>query len=110
MLQPRNLIVTWLTKVVKSDEEWKKILSPEQYQVLRQQGTEYAFSGAYHDHKVKGTYTCAGCGNKLFTSETKFRSGSGWPSFYQPISETNVGIEEDRTYRHGPNRGPLRSM
>ena len=87
-----------VAKVLKTDAEWKKILSPEQYQVLRQQGTEFAFLGEYHDNKAKGTFICAACGNELFSSETKFRSGSGWPSFYQPISETNVGIEEDRTY------------
>jgi len=85
-------------KIVKSEEEWKQILTPEQYQVLRQQGTEYAFSGQYHNHKEKGTYICAACGNELFESEAKFRSGSGWPSFFQPVSEDNVGKEEDRSY------------
>jgi peptide-methionine (R)-S-oxide reductase len=86
-----------IDKIVKSEEEWKQILTSEQFQVLRQQGTEYAFSGEYHNHKEKGIYTCAACGNPLFSSDTKFRSGTGWPSFYQPVSEVNVGIEEDRT-------------
>ena len=86
-----------VSKIAKSEKEWRNILTPAQYQVLRQQGTEYAFSGEYHNHKEKGIYICAACGNELFNSEAKFRSGSGWPSFFQPVSEINVGIEEDRT-------------
>ena len=85
-------------KIVKSEEEWKNILTPDQYLVLREQGTEYAFSGQYVNHKEKGVYTCAACGNELFSSDTKFRSGSGWPSFYQPVSSINVGTEEDRSF------------
>ena len=85
-------------KVVKTDEEWKKILTPEQYQVLRKQGTERAFTGEYHDHKGKGTYVCAGCGLPLFSSATKYDSGTGWPSFWQPIDPKAVGTEEDRSF------------
>ena len=85
-------------EIEKTDEEWKKTLSADQYYVLRQQGTEPAFTGKYHNHKAKGTYICAACGNELFSSETKFRSGTGWPSFYQPVSERNVGTEVDRSY------------
>lgn len=90
--------VNSIEKVEKSDEEWKKLLTAEQYYVLRQQGTEAAFTGDYYAHKAEGIYTCAACGNELFSSEAKFRSGTGWPSFYQPISEVNVGTEEDRSY------------
>ena len=82
----------------RSDAEWKKTLSPEQYEVLRRKGTERAFSGKYYDSKGRGVYRCAGCGNPLFDSETKFDSGTGWPSYYQPISEDSVGTEEDRSH------------
>jgi peptide-methionine (R)-S-oxide reductase len=85
-------------EIEKTDEEWKKTLTADQYYVLRQQGTEAAFTGKYHNHKATGTYICAACGNELFSSETKFRSGTGWPSFYQPVSENNVGTEVDRSY------------
>lgn len=85
-------------KIVKTDEEWRELLTPEEYYVLRQQGTEAAFSGKYFNHKKEGIYTCAACGNELFSSKTKFRSGTGWPSFYEPVSEQNVGIEEDRSF------------
>ena len=85
-------------KVVKTDEEWKKILTPEQYHVLRKQGTERAFTGEYHDHKGKGTYVCAACGLPLFSSATKYDSGTGWPSFWQPIDPKAVGTEEDRSF------------
>ncbi len=82
----------------KTEEEWKKTLSPEQYQVLRQKGTERAFSGKYWDSKVQGTYTCAACGEPLFDSATKYDSGSGWPSFFQPIEAEKVDEHSDRTY------------
>lgn len=85
-------------KVVKSEAEWKKILSPEAYEVLRQKGTERAFTGKYWDHKEKGAYTCGGCGLELFASNTKFESGSGWPSFWQPISKEVVHLETDVSF------------
>jgi peptide-methionine (R)-S-oxide reductase len=85
-------------KVVKTDEEWKKELTPEQYRVLRKQGTERAFTGEYHDHKGKGTYVCAACGLPLFSSDTKYDSGTGWPSFWQPIDPKAVGTEEDNSF------------
>ena len=82
----------------RSDAEWKKILSPEQYEVLRRKGTERAFTGKYYNSKETGVYRCAGCGNPLFDSETKFDSGSGWPSYYQPVSEDAVDTVEDQSY------------
>lgn len=85
-------------KIIKSEEEWKKILSEEAFQVLRKKGTERAFTGKYNENKEKGIYLCAACGNELFSSDTKFDSGSGWPSFYQPISEEKVGKETDKNY------------
>lgn len=85
-------------EVVKSDAEWKKLLTPEQYRVLRQKGTEYAFTGAYYDNHEPGTYYCAGCGNALFSSDHKFESGTGWPSFYKPIGEHKVLQEDDHTH------------
>ncbi len=84
-------------KVVKSEEEWMKQLSPEQYRVTRQAGTERPFRNAYHDCKTPGVYHCVCCGTPLFDSETKYDSGTGWPSFYQPIAEGAVATEEDRT-------------
>ena len=85
-------------KVVKTNEEWKKELSPDQYRVLRQAGTERAFTGAYWDNHEQGIYHCAACGLELFNSDTKFESGTGWPSFFAPISETNVIDETDSTH------------
>ncbi|MHC4618631.1 MAG: peptide-methionine (R)-S-oxide reductase MsrB [Planctomycetota bacterium] len=85
-------------KIIKSDAEWKRLLTPEQYKVTRKKGTERAFSGKYHDLKAKGTYQCVCCGNDLFTSETKFDSGTGWPSFWAPVSEENTGEVTDRSY------------
>lgn len=84
--------------VTKTDDEWKKMLTPEQYKVLRHSGTEAAFSGAYWDNHEKGTYYCAGCHQPLFSSETKFESGTGWPSFWQPISSTAVSVAKDTSY------------
>ena len=86
---------TTLRKVMKSDQEWKRILTPEQYRVLRQKGTELAFTGKYHDFKGHGAYQCAACGLELFGSDTKFNSGTGWPSFWAPISKANVGEHSD---------------
>ena len=83
----------------KSEENWKKKLSKEQYRVLRKKGTEPAFTGKYWDHHEKGVYKCAGCGAPLFSSDTKFESGSGWPSFYDPIDEDKV--QEERDTSHG---------
>ena len=79
----------------KSDHEWKQELTQEQYQVLRQCGTEPPFSGKYVHHKDDGIYVCAGCGNQLFSSETKFKSGSGWPAFWKKLSEESVITKED---------------
>ena len=84
--------------VQKTDEEWKKILTDEQFHILREQGTEYAFSGEYWDNKKKGTYYSAATGQPLFSSEHKFKSGTGWPSFYKPIDEGAVIEIEDRSY------------
>jgi peptide-methionine (R)-S-oxide reductase len=85
-------------KVVKTDEEWKKILTPEQYQVLRKKGTERAFTGELNDNHRKGVYVCAACGLPLFSSAAKFDSGTGWPSFWQPIDPKAVDTEEDRSF------------
>jgi peptide-methionine (R)-S-oxide reductase len=85
-------------KVVKSDQEWQGELSPEQYRVTRGKGTEPPFSGEYYRFKGKGTYRCVACGNELFSSETKYDSGSGWPSFWAPISEEKIGTERDSSH------------
>jgi len=89
-------------RVVKTDAEWRKQLTPEQYRVLRQKGTEQAFTGAYWNHHEEGTYKCAGCGAPLFSSGTKFDSGCGWPSFYQPTAGTNIAAQLDLS--HGMRR------
>ncbi|MFN0199200.1 MAG: peptide-methionine (R)-S-oxide reductase MsrB [Planctomycetaceae bacterium] len=81
--------------VAKSDEDWKKVLTPMQYKVTREKGTERAFTGEYWDNKSDGTYHCICCGEPLFASDTKFDSGTGWPSFYQPYSDEHVKTEED---------------
>lgn len=81
-----------------TDEEWRAALTPEQYRITRKKGTERAFSGEYHDLKEDGVYRCVACGTPLFSSETKFDSGTGWPSFYAPVSEGNVETEEDRSF------------
>jgi peptide-methionine (R)-S-oxide reductase len=85
-------------KIRKSDEEWKKELTPEQYQVCRRKSTERAFSGEYWNSKEKGMYLCAACGNELFSSETKFDSGTGWPSFWEPVKPENVETEDDNSH------------
>jgi len=87
-----------VSKVVKPDDEWRKQLTPEQYQVARKKGTEPAFTGKYWNHHEDGTYSCVCCGNPLFKSDTKFDSGTGWPSFYKPMSEESVATETDNTY------------
>jgi len=82
-------------KVEKTDAEWKEILTDQEYIVLRKKGTERAFTGEYNQFKENGIFICAGCGNELFSSETKYDSGSGWPSFWAPISDKNVKLEKD---------------
>ena len=84
-----------MEKVQKSDEEWRNELSPEAFRVTRQKGTERPFTGKYWDNKRSGTYTCVACGQPLFVSDTKFKSGTGWPSFWQPVSESSVETERD---------------
>ncbi len=85
-------------KIVKSDTEWRKILSPEQYAVARGHGTEPAFTGPYLNEKQTGLYTCVCCGTPLFGSDTKFDSGTGWPSFFAPVNEANVDAHKDTKY------------
>jgi peptide-methionine (R)-S-oxide reductase len=86
-----------MEKIRKPDAEWKKELTDEQYYVCRQKGTERAFTGKYWDNHEKGMYRCACCGNELFTSDTKFDSGTGWPSFWAPVGQENVETEEDNS-------------
>ena len=86
-------------KIKKSAQEWQQELTPDQYRVLREKGTERAFTGKYHDSKTSGVYACAACGQELFDSKTKFDSGSGWPSFYAPLAADRV--EEERDTTHG---------
>jgi len=86
------------TRVEKSESEWREQLTPEQYQVLREHGTEPAFSGRYWDTHSDGSYHCAACGAELFSSETKFDSGTGWPSFTEPVNRENVELHQDRTF------------
>jgi len=85
-------------KITKSDDEWRNELTPEQYYVLRKKGTERPFTGEYVDNHEKGVYRCAACGKVLYTSETKFDSGSGWPSFWQPASEQAVDTVQDNSH------------
>ena len=85
-------------KIQKTDAEWRAELSPEQYHILREKGTERAFTGEYYKTKTPGMYICAGCGQELFASDTKYDSGSGWPSFYQPAQPDMVETHEDRTF------------
>jgi peptide-methionine (R)-S-oxide reductase len=93
-------------EVQKTEEEWRRELSPEQYQVLRMAGTEPAFTGEYVDMHDDGTYRCGACGAVLFTSDAKFESGTGWPSFYEPAVAENVELETDRS--HGMVRTEVR--
>ncbi len=85
-------------RVEKSDSDWREQLAPAQYEVLRHKATEPAFSGPYFDEKRQGTYRCAGCGAQLFSSETKFDSGTGWPSFTEPADRASVELHDDFTY------------
>jgi peptide-methionine (R)-S-oxide reductase len=86
------------SKVELTDQEWRQRLLPEQYEILRNKGTERAFTGAYWDEHDEGVYRCAGCGAELFRSDTKFESGTGWPSFYEPTAHDSVVIETDMSY------------
>jgi peptide-methionine (R)-S-oxide reductase len=92
-----NASATKVEKIVKSDTEWRKQLTKMQYYVTRKAGTERAFSGKYWKHKAKGTYGCVCCGGPLFASATKFKSGTGWPSFYEPVDDIHVEERLDRT-------------
>ncbi len=83
-------------KIAKTDAEWRAQLTPDQYRICREKGTEPAFTGEYHDCHEPGVYRCAGCSKPLFSSETKFDSGSGWPSFWQPVQADNVATADDR--------------
>ena len=85
-------------KVVKTDQEWKQMLTPEQFHITREKGTERAFTGAYWDCHDKGTYRCVCCGAELFRSSHQFDSGTGWPSFWQPVVNANVKTEDDTSY------------
>lgn len=89
---------TMQNKVIKSDAEWKQILNPEQFRVLREKGTERAYTGEYWNHFEEGTYCCAGCGTELFSSDAKFESHCGWPSYFIPLAEDRVYYVEDRSY------------
>lgn len=84
-------------KIQKTDEEWRQELTPEQYRILREKGTERAFTGEYYYNKQTGVYRCAGCGAELFSSEQKYESGSGWPSFWQPMKKEHIREELDRS-------------
>ena len=86
------------SKIVKTDAEWRKQLTPEQYRVLREHGTERAFTGKYADHHEDGVYGCAACGEPLFDSKTKFESGTGWPSFFQPSEAQQVETKTDKSF------------
>ncbi len=100
-----------MEKISKTDEEWKKKLTPEQYHVMREKGTERPFTGKLNANKETGMYRCGACGLDLFSSDTKFDSGTGWPSFYAPVAEKNIGYENDgsffmeRTEVHCPRCG-----
>jgi len=85
-------------KVQKTEQEWQEVLSPEQYQVTRKKGTERAFTGQYYNLKDKGIYQCVCCGAELFSSDQKFDSGTGWPSFWQPLHDENVATENDYSF------------
>ena len=86
------------TRIEKTEREWRELLTPEQYHVLREQGTERAFTGKYWDTHEDGSYHCAACGAELFSSDTKFDSGTGWPSFWEPANRENVELHQDRSF------------
>lgn len=85
-------------KIYKTDEEWRKELSAEQFRILREKGTERAFTGEYYKYSETGIYLCAGCGQELFGSETKYDSGSGWPSYWQPIKKEAIDFQRDKSF------------
>ncbi|MFN0276826.1 MAG: peptide-methionine (R)-S-oxide reductase MsrB [Chitinophagales bacterium] len=85
-------------KIIRSEEEWKKILTPEQYQILREKGTERPFTGKYDTFFEEGRYVCAACGQELFTSDSKFNSGCGWPAFDAPVDKTNIDYKKDKSF------------
>jgi peptide-methionine (R)-S-oxide reductase len=87
-----------MAKIQKTEDEWRQELTPQQYHILREKGTERAYSGEYYKTKDRGIYRCAACGNPLFSSETKYESGSGWPSFYVPVSKDSVEEHTDRSH------------
>jgi peptide-methionine (R)-S-oxide reductase len=91
-------VIEEVDRVLKSDDEWRKQLTPEQFNITREKGTERPFTGKYHDNKEGGIYKCVGCGNDLFSSEAKFDSGTGWPSFWKPISRLNIRTEIDKSF------------
>jgi peptide-methionine (R)-S-oxide reductase len=87
-----------IEKIIKTDAEWQKLLTPEQFRVTRKKGTERAFTGQYWNNHEPGVYRCVACDLDLFSADTKFESGTGWPSFYQPIAANHVGTEEDNSF------------
>ncbi len=96
--EPETLSDEPLKKIVKPESEWKKILSKDQYRVVRKKGTERAFTGEYWNNKEKGVYHCVACDLPLFSSDTKFKSGTGWPSYWKPIKKEYVGEKKDRSF------------
>lgn len=88
---------TPMSKISKTDDEWRSELTPEEFRIARKKGTERAFTGKYWDNHDKGTYLCRCCGTELFASETKYESGTGWPSFFDPVSKSNIALHEDRS-------------
>ena len=97
-LKPEEVSPKRKDKVVRTDAEWKKILTADQYKILRGHNTDPAFCGILHDNHLEGTYSCAGCNLSLFQSSAKFDSGTGWPSFFQPVSRQNIWLRTDRSY------------
>tara|TARA_B100000029_G_scaffold505920_1_gene587659 strand:- start:161846 stop:162406 length:561 start_codon:yes stop_codon:yes gene_type:complete len=91
-------VLVMVDKMIKTKEEWKKELTEQQYYVTREKGTEPAFTGEYNRHKEEGVYKCIGCGTPLFSSETKYDSGTGWPSFYKPVAQENILEVKDSSY------------
>ncbi|HVT17629.1 MAG TPA: peptide-methionine (R)-S-oxide reductase MsrB [Thermoanaerobaculia bacterium] len=97
-IEGNTLLDPGVEHVVKTDEEWRRLLTPEQYQITRKKGTERAFSGEYEHNTRKGTYVCVACGNPLFSSDTKFDSGTGWPSFWAPLGPKSIRTSSDRSF------------